>query len=309
MNDAESAGGPPAITAEDELKSQKAELETEAQAPPGQAAPEDADDLRGFHFRRLGNKKVSWIGAILLAIAAGVGIGIAAGPALGLIAAGASPLLVVLIVYLLAASAAEDAFFKAYADARGMTRTEGGDWPAITPLLRKGDEREAPEILRGKLADGADGAVGLYTYTDVYYDKNGRHETDYHFTIGMTEVPECVSFVPELYCQRKFGFAALEKLEDVFRKNERVELESVKLDKRYEIFAGPNQDANWLRQFFSPSFIVWLSEEAPEKVAFELVAGMLVVNVKGHKKSAKELDLMRRVTATIAGRLREESRE
>ena len=125
----------------------------------------------------------------------------------------------------------------------------------------------------------------------------------------MTEVPESASFVDELHCQRKFGLQALEKLEDVFRRKERVELESVELDERYEIFAGKAADPNWLRQLFSPSFIVWLSEQAPEKLAFEMVAGTLVVNVKGHKKSATQLDRIRDATATIARRLREESRE
>ena len=125
----------------------------------------------------------------------------------------------------------------------------------------------------------------------------------------MTEVAECAPFVPELMCQRKFGFQALEKLEDVFRSKERVELESVALDERFEIFANKDQDANWLRQLFSPSFVVWLSERAPEKFAFERVDGVLCCNVKGHKKSAGELDRMREAAAVVARRLREEAAE
>ena len=40
----------------------------------------------------------------------------------------------------------------------------------------------------------------------------------------MTEVPECVAHVPELYCQRKSGLRSLEKFEDVFRTSkERVD--------------------------------------------------------------------------------------
>jgi hypothetical protein len=47
-------------------------------------------------------------------------------------------------------------------------------------------------------------------------------------------VPECAGFVPELYCQRKFGLRPLEKLEDAFRRSkQRIELESEALDERY----------------------------------------------------------------------------
>ena len=123
-------------------------------------------------------------------------------------------------------------------------------------------------------------------------------------------MPECARFVPELYCQRKFGLRALEKLEDVFRRSkERVKLESEALDERYEIFSGTDRDANWLRQLFSPTFIVWLTDSAPEKFAFELVDGTLCCYVKGHKKAAAELDSVRAASAAVASRLREEALE
>jgi hypothetical protein len=127
--------------------------------------------------------------------------------------------------------------------------------------------------------------------------------------VTLADLPECKPFVHELYCQRKFGFRALEKLEDAFRSKERVKLESEALDHDYEIFAAKDQDANWLRQLFSPTFIVWLIDTAPEKFAFELVDGTLCCNVKGHKKSAAELDRMRETAAAVARRLREEAHE
>ncbi len=97
--------------------------------------------------------------------------------------------------------------------------------------------------------------------------------------------------MPELYCQRKSGLRALEKFEDVFRRSkERVKLESEALDEKYEIFAGKGQDAVWLRQLFSPTFIVWLTDAAPKKFAFELVDGTLCCYVNGHKEDAAELD-------------------
>jgi hypothetical protein len=125
----------------------------------------------------------------------------------------------------------------------------------------------------------------------------------------MTSVPECSKRMPELYANRKFGFRIFEKVEDAFRSKERVKLESEKLDEEYEIFANKDQDPNFLRQLFSPTFIVWMTDEAPEKFAFELVDGTLCCNVKGHKKSAVELDGMRKASAAVARRLRAEAAE
>ena len=299
----------------------EAEAAVEKAAPTGPAdaavsrdpgtpdtAPDDANDLRGFHFRRLIHKRATWlwggIPTVVLAIALAFGnvVWIPIILILGL-------LVTLLVCWIMAVSRAEEAFFIAYAEERGMTRTESGDLPASTPLLRKGDEREAKEILSGPLGDGADGTVALYTYTEVSYDKDGRHETDYHFTVTTTDIPECRQRLPALYANRKFGFRFLEKLEDAFRSKERVELESEQLDREYEIFSNKDQDQNFLRQLLSPTFIVWMTDEAPEKFAFELEDGVLCCNVKGHKKSAGDLDRMRGSAAHIAKRVREEIAE
>jgi hypothetical protein len=272
-------------------------------------APDDANDLRGFHFRRLIRKRATLLWGGIPTVVLALVLGIAGNPLWFPIILIAGPLITLAVVWFMASSRAEDAFFAAYAKERKLSRTGSGQLPGSTPLLRKGDERQAEEILAGPLGDGTDGTVALYTYTEVYYDKNGRHETDYHFTVAMTDLPECRERLPELYANRKFGFRVFEKLEDVFRSKERVELESEKLDTEYEIFAGKGQDQNFLRQLFSPTFIVWMSDEAPDKFAFELEGGVLCCNVKGHKMSAAELDVMRASAARIARRIREEVRE
>ena len=116
--------------------------------------------------------------------------------------------------------------------------------------------------------------------------------------------------MPELYCQRKFGLRALERFEDAFRgSKERVNLESTAMGDKYEIFAGKGQDAVWLRRLFAPTFIVWLTESAPKKFAFELVGGTLCCYVSGHKKKAEELDEIGAATAAVAKRLRDEALE
>jgi hypothetical protein len=274
-------------------------------------APDDANDLRGFHFRRLLGKAATWIATGVFVIAAGVAGAALLNPAIGAIVAGAALLLSLLIVFAIADSRAEDAFFQVYADEHGLALSGRGPLPQATPLLCKGDDRYAERMLAGPLAEGIDGVLALYTYEDETTDSEGNRQTNYYrYTIGLVEVPECAAHIPELFCQRKFGLRALEGLEDAFRKSrQRVKLESEALDEHYEIFSLKEQDQVWLRRLFSPTFVVWLGEEAPRKFAFELVGGMLCCYVNGHKKSAAELDAVRTASAAVARRLREESEE
>jgi hypothetical protein len=282
-------------------------------SPPENAndPPDDANDLRGFHFRQLLGKPLSWALVAVAVIAGAVAGAVLVGPAIGAAGAGAALLLSLLILFAIADSRAEDAFFTTYAQQHGMALSGKGPLPAATPLLRKGDDRYAERALTGPLADGVDGVLALYTYEDETTDSEGNRQTNYYrYTVGLAQVPECAGLVPELYCRRKFGLRSLEKFEDVFRRSkERLKLESEALDKRYEIFAGEGQDPVWLRRLFSPSFIVWLTDSAPEKFAFELVDGTLCCYVNGHKKKAAELDTIRAASAAVAIRLRDEALE
>jgi hypothetical protein len=284
---------------------------TDQATTPAAAAPEDANDLRGFHFKRLMRKPLTWVLLIASAIAVGVAGAVFLAPAIGGGAAVVTFLAGVLIVFGIADSQAEEAFFQAYAREHGLELGGRAPLPPTTPLLRKGDDRYAERSLAGVLADGVEGILALYTYEEETTDGEGNSQTNYYrYTVGLVPVPECVPFVPELYCQRKSGLRSLEKFEDVFRRSkERVKLESEVLDQKYEIFAGKGQDANWLRQLFAPTFIVWLTEAAPNKFAFELVDGTLCCYVSGHKENAEDLDELAAATAAVARRLREESQE
>jgi hypothetical protein len=273
--------------------------------------PDDANDLRGFHFKRLLGKPLTWALLGIFVLAGGVGGTILLGPVVGAAAAGGVFLLGLLVVFAIADSRAEDAFFTTYAAQRGMALSGRGPLPPATPLLRKGDARYAERALAGPLADGVEGVLALYTYETETTDSEGNRETNYYrYTVGLAEIPECAGFVPELYCQRKSGLRALEKFEDAFRRSkQRVKLESEALDERYEIFVGKERDANRLRQLFSPTFIVWLTDSAPQKFAFELVDGTLCCYVHGHRKKAAELDTIGAASAAVAARLREEASE
>lgn len=274
-------------------------------------APDDANDLRGFHFKRLLRKPLTWILIGVFALIGAVAGAAIVGVVIGLAALVGVVLLGLLIVFGIADSKAADAFFETYAQQRGLTLGGKTTLPRATPLLKKGDDRYANRTLTGQIGDGVEGTLALYTYEEETRDSDGDKQTSYYrYTLGLVEVPDCVAHCPELYCQRKFGLRALEKFEDAFRtKKERVKLESEALDEKYEIFAGNEQDAVWLRRLFSPTFIVWLNESAPEKFAFELVDGTLCCYVSGHKENAAELDAVAAATAAVGKRLRDEAAE
>ncbi len=275
------------------------------------AAPDDANDLRGYYFRQLLGRTLVRL-AIGAAAIAGFAVGTAAaGPAIGAAGLVAATLAAVLIVFGVADSRAEDAFFADYCEQRGMFLYGKERLPEATPLLRKGDDRYAERAMKGPLGENVEGTLALFQYEERRASGQGGSETDYyHYTLGLTKVPECIDFVPELYCRRKFGPHALEKLEDLFHRSyQRVEFESEALSRRYEIFAAKSEDANRLRQLFSPTFIVWLAESAPEKFAFELVDGTLCCYVNDYEKKTRDLDAVRAATATVAVRLREEATE
>jgi hypothetical protein len=88
-----------------------------------------------------------------------------------------------------------------------------------------------------------------------------------------------------------------------------VELESEALDERYEIFYGAEDDELWMKRFFSPSFIVYLTEQTPEGFAFEFSAGSLCVNVRSHLNSSEKLDAMCEAAGQVARRLAGEAAE
>jgi hypothetical protein len=283
----------------------------ESTPPPMPPELDDADDLRGRHFKLLFAQTLTRVlvgGVALLGLILGA---VFAGPIVGLLIGIGLALLGVVIVFVIADSRAADSFFAAYAQQRSLTLGGKQRLPGATPLLRKGDDRYADRTLAGQLAPGVAGILALYTYEVESTDSKGNRQTNYYrYTLALIEVPESTAHIPELYCQRKFGLRSLEKFEDVFRRSkERVKLESEVLDDKYEIFAGDGQDATWLRRLFAPSFIVWLTDSAPDKFAFELVNGTLCCYVSGHKDNSAELDRIAAAGAAVAARLRAEATE
>jgi hypothetical protein len=294
-------------------------VSTPESAPPPPAAPpegppqalDDANDLRGHHFKLLIGKPLTWVLIVAAALAGGIAGAAFLQPLLGAVIGVGLVLVGLLVVFAIADSRAADSFFSAYASERGYELGGRSPLPPVVPLMRKGDDRYAERTLSGPIGEGFEAILALYTYEEESRDSKGNKQTNYYrYTVGLVNVPECQAHIPELYAQRKFGFRALEGFEDIFRtKKERVKLESEVLDQRYEIFATKQQDAIWLRRLFSPSFIVWLADSAPQKFAFELVDGNLCCYVSGHKENAAELDGIAAATTAVAKRLREEANE
>jgi hypothetical protein len=277
---------------------------------PAASIPQDTDDTRSKHFAGLIRHPVTLSLGATVAIAALIAGALGAGIAIGGAAAAAAIVLTVVIVFAIANARAKHDFYTAYAQGRGLSHLDKGGLAPGTPFLRRGDDRYAHHIMRGTLPGDVQGTLALYTYEDTDTDSEGdRQTTYYHFTVVLADIPESAAHVGELYAQRRVGFRFLDSAEDAFRTRERITLESEALDKRAEIFAAPNEDQNWLRQLFSPSFVYWMGDEAPDGTAFELVAGLLCVNVKGHLDNAADLDRMCEAAAVIANRIREESAE
>ncbi len=280
-------------------------------APSPELTPVHRSATRGRRFGALARNVwvlgITWLLATAALIVAGSNAGIAVGAA----AAGAVLLVALIIVFAIASSQAANDFHAAYAEGRDLVRTGGkSSLPPVTPLLQRGDRRYTDEIFSGLLPGGLSGALALYTYEETSTDSKGNRDTTYyHFTVALSQLPETAPFLSELALQRRSGFRFLDKAEDAFRTRQRVEIESTVADKKFEIFTGKTDDLVRARQVFSPSFVIWLAEEAHENVAFELNAGAFVVNSKGHLKTAEELDAFCEAAALIARRLDEEACE
>ena len=307
----ETTGSTPPPGAEELAAAGVPEGGLQAAPAPVTEVPDDAKDTRGKHLAALLRNVLvlglTWTIAIVTLIAVGTQVGFGIG------AAGAAVVLLLafLIVWLIASNRAASDFFNAYAQGRGLTRVSGrSSLPPVTPLLQKGERRYTQELFNGTLPGGLVGSLALYTFEEQSTDSKGNRETTYyHFTVAVTQLPETAPFLSELALQRRFGFRFLDSAEDVFRSRQRVEVESELADKKFEIFTGRGDELNRARQVFTPTFIVWLGEEAHEGLAFELSAGALVVNIKGHKKTAHELDEFCEGAAVIARRLHEEAAE
>jgi hypothetical protein len=201
--------------------------------------------------------------------------------------------------------------FAGYAAARGLAVEDGVHLPRTTPLLAAGELRSVEAVLSGWLSKYVEAKLALVTRAETTTDAAGAETRGAaHFTVAVTHVPKAKQFVPWMTCHRiedehLLGHAFAQLVGGA----ERVAFESAELDAHYRLHAAPERDDVWLHELFSPSFIVFLIEQAPKGFAFEYVEGTLCVSVIGRRTLTADLDGLRDATVELVGKIRAEIRE
>jgi hypothetical protein len=205
---------------------------------------------------------------------------------------------------------ARERFVDGYASARGLARLAEPVLPPVTPLLSIGDTRYAEAVMQGELPGGLHGILAFHTYEDHRRrdGKSGRLTTSHPFTVVVHHLPEVTERVLQLFCEPRTRGRRSSSGVEGFRRAIRLQLESVALDERYEIFYGPGDDESFLHQLHPPTFIVWLAEQAPTAFAYQLNNGYLSAFVPGHHYSAERLDALCAAAATVSRRLVDRTR-
>ena len=159
--------------------------------------------------------------------------------------------------------------------------------PAVTPLLLQPWGR-TDWYAEGSHPGGFSGRFGVFNFVrPVRFYVNSLMQLITRFTwpepkgvsmlVAVTELPGSAAVTPVLLCERRYGGRLLDSVEDAARDLERVQLESVQLDERYELFAERGQDPIMIRRILSPSLVVWLGEEVEHTLAFEIFEDSLCI--------------------------------
>lgn len=194
------------------------------------------------------------------------------------------------------------AALQGYAAQRGLVFEGNGRFPPVTPLLRHGGQ--AIGIVSGRLAAGLDGRLADYTYT-TGTKKNRR---TYHFATVLAPFPEAGS--ARLYCYRRLAGGLLDAVGDALTQYQTVELESEAFSDRFRLAVRDEANMVAIRQLFSPSFIVFLTEQTPDGFWFELEDGHLLGALSGERwDEPAVLDALCAATGTVAERIRDDIAE
>jgi hypothetical protein len=76
------------------------------------------------------------------------------------------------------------------------------------------------------------------------------------------------------------------------------------MNQLYDVWLSSRCDHNALRRLFSPSFLIWLTEEIPIQVNFELNSGFLSIFVEPAITDAHQLDYLITVSSKIANQIK-----
>jgi hypothetical protein len=224
-----------------------------------------------------------------------------------------------LFIYLvpswIASHRGEQDFFTYYAAIRrldGPHEHGGVPMPGYTPLLMKGIRNEWDHLMLGELPGGLHGVLGRYTFVIVTEDSDGDDDYHYfHFTAALAGVSEAAG-LPNIYCHRHIlgGGGHIQRAEDVISEDtRRIELESAKLNDRYDVRIPTGAEENQVRQIFDPVLVDYLAEKAPKGFNFEFYGGSVCAYVEEQYDSVEELDALCEAASIVARRVRGEGLE
>lgn len=202
---------------------------------------------------------------------------------------------------------ARSEFFGSLAPTLGLRYTAVGHYVPITPLLAAGDRQRFEHTMEGPLFGSQGGPpclLGHFTY-EISSEVNDDVTVwrPHQFTVCAIDVGAPLVRFRGLYLRPRLSGLGLER--DWLKRSPRpeaVELESARFNELYDLRRANDQDELALRELFSPSFVVWLSEH-PLRPGFEVKAGTLVVFLSGHEESEWKLTLLHEAAREIARRL------
>jgi hypothetical protein len=193
-----------------------------------------------------------------------------------------------------------EATYSSFASAHGLEPPASVQAAALTPLLVESKHCRIEPAARGTLPGGAPGVVGHLAY---------KRNKNFRFNVVLTEVPGSTQFAPRVFCVRRGRSTRDDEFCGFEARHSKLWTESLALNERYAVTTSPFQDANWLRQLFSPALIDWLSTEPPDDFSFELCYGALLGSIEEDHPDAATLEALCRATSHVADRIRSECAE
>lgn len=191
---------------------------------------------------------------------------------------------------------------QAYATERGLVYEGDKRLPRVTPLLKRNGG--ATGVVSGALPGGVVGRLANYQYSTG----TGDDRRTYTFSVVLAPLPEVGS--ARLYCYRRDVGKLFDGIGDALTQYQTVELESEAFSRSFRLVVKDEANMIAIRQLFSPSFIVYLSESVPDGFWFEVEDGNLVGAIDGeHWEEPAKLDALCRATTTVAARIREDVSE
>ncbi len=195
---------------------------------------------------------------------------------------------------------------------RGLARAETGAIAVFSSMLG-GIARPPRHLVGGRLTAEMRGVLAdVVTEVERQDSNSTRPPVEHHAILLVTRVPEAAAFLPTLAChdaERHDLTSLLLGPGGLFRLYREVELESIAFAKRYRVGIGPGCDENRMRQLFSPTFVDWLAQQAPEGFVFEYGRGVLSVATTSPPADIAGVDRFCGFAAQVAERLRREALE